>query len=42
MTRVLVLNGPNLSRLGSREPDVYGSQSLDDLRAQLLAAAGDL
>ncbi|HMM81839.1 MAG TPA: type II 3-dehydroquinate dehydratase [Terrimesophilobacter sp.] len=42
MTRVLVLNGPNLSRLGSREPDVYGSQSLDDLRGQLLAAAGDL
>lgn len=42
MTRVLVLNGPNLSRLGSREPDVYGSQSLDDLRDQLLAAAGDL
>lgn len=42
MTRVLVLNGPNLSRLGSREPDVYGSQGLDDLRDQLLAAAGDL
>ncbi|MBX3078094.1 MAG: 3-dehydroquinate dehydratase [Cryobacterium sp.] len=42
MTRVLVLNGPNLSRLGSREPDVYGSQSLDDLRDQLLAAAGGL
>jgi 3-dehydroquinate dehydratase II len=33
MTRVLVLNGPNLSRLGSREPDVYGTESYDDLVA---------
>jgi 3-dehydroquinate dehydratase-2 len=33
MTRVLVLNGPNLGRLGVREPDVYGSASYDDLVA---------
>jgi len=31
MSKVLILNGPNLSRLGSREPDVYGSASYNDL-----------
>lgn len=41
MTRILVLNGPNLGRLGSREPDVYGSQDLSALRVQLSDEAGD-
>ncbi|MGV8913493.1 MAG: type II 3-dehydroquinate dehydratase [Rhodoglobus sp.] len=35
MTTVFVLNGPNLGRLGSREPDVYGGGTLDDLRTAL-------
>ncbi|QOD42777.1 type II 3-dehydroquinate dehydratase [Clavibacter zhangzhiyongii] len=39
MSRVLVLNGPNLGRLGSREPDVYGTGSLEDLRRELVAFA---
>ena len=40
MARVLVLNGPNLGRLGSREPDVYGDQDLGALRALLSEQAG--
>lgn len=39
MTNVLVLNGPNLGRLGSREPEVYGSQDLEALQKLLEADA---
>jgi 3-dehydroquinate dehydratase-2 len=41
MTTVLVLNGPNLSRLGSREPEVYGSTTWSDLVTSLTNAAID-
>lgn len=40
--RVLVLNGPNLGRLGSREPEVYGSASHGDLADSCLAWGAEL
>lgn len=40
--KVLVLNGPNLGRLGTREPDVYGATSYDDLVALCQRAGAEL
>lgn len=37
MRDVLVLNGPNLGRLGTREPDVYGSETFADLAQRCVA-----
>ncbi len=42
MTDVLVLNGPNLRRLGSREPDIYGAMTFADLTALVTETAADL
>ena len=42
MRKVLIINGPNLNRLGQREPDIYGADTLDDIAARLHAQAGAL
>jgi len=41
MHKILILNGPNLDRLGKREPEVYGDQTLDDLQNELTRFAGE-
>jgi 3-dehydroquinate dehydratase-2 len=42
VTRVLVLNGPNLGRLGTREPAIYGSTTYADLVELCKTTAGEL
>jgi 3-dehydroquinate dehydratase-2 len=42
MHRILVLHGPNLDALGTREPDLYGRESLDDINRRIQALARDL
>jgi 3-dehydroquinate dehydratase-2 len=42
MSKVLVLNGPNLGRLGSREPEIYGSVNFAELKSQVLEVAEQL
>jgi 3-dehydroquinate dehydratase-2 len=42
MTRVLVLQGPNLNLLGTREPDIYGRASLDQIHGAIAQHADEL
>jgi len=42
MIKIGILNGPNLNRLGMREPEVYGYETLNDLKHMLVAESQQL
>ena len=40
--RVLLINGPNLNRLGRRDPDLYGNETLADIEQMVSSRAAEL
>lgn len=40
--KILILHGPNLNLLGTREPEIYGSMTLDDINAKLIEFGKEL
>jgi 3-dehydroquinate dehydratase-2 len=42
MTKIYVLNGPNLNMLGAREPEIYGTMNLSDIEAKLRQQAPEV
>lgn len=41
MTKVLIINGPNLDMLGVREPEIYGTDTLEDIRNYVKKCVSD-